>query len=63
MKKRTKKVNSPMTRKGYSFISPSGKKYVVENLSAFARRFNLDRSAISRVANGIRKMHKNWTAK
>lgn len=63
MKKGIRKVNT-MARKGsYAFISPSGKSYAVENLSAFARRFNLDRSACSRVAHGIRNSHKGWSAK
>ncbi len=64
--KRTRKVSTAktMSRKGsYVIFSPSHKRYVVDNLSAFARRFGLDRSAISRVARGQRKMHKNWTGK
>jgi hypothetical protein len=62
--KKTKKVNtSSMTHKNHILISPNGKRYVVDNLSKFSRRFGLDRSAISRVSAGLRKMHKNWTSK
>jgi len=63
--KRTRKVNTTktMSSKSYVIFSPSHKRYVVDNLSAFARRFGLDRSAVSRVARGQRKMHKNWTGK
>jgi hypothetical protein len=43
-----------------SFVSPRGKVYQVENVSAFAKRFNLDRSALSKVARGERVQHKNW---
>lgn len=47
----------------HTMISPKGTEYRVTNLSAFARRFNLDRTACSRLSNGIRQSHKNWTAK
>jgi hypothetical protein len=43
-----------------TLISPRGKAYPVSNLSQFARRFNLDRSALSKVARGERSSHKNW---
>jgi hypothetical protein len=44
-------------------LSPKGKEYAVTNISAFARRFNLDRSGMSRVISGQRTNHKNWTLK
>ncbi len=47
--------------KQYSFVSPKGTVFTTTNLAAFSRRFNLDRSGLSRVASGQRSNHKNWT--
>jgi hypothetical protein len=44
-----------------TFVSPRGKAYTVDNVASFARRFNLDRSALSKVARGERQSHKSWT--
>lgn len=41
--------------------SPRGKTYQVSNITAFARKHKLDRSSLSRLVNGIRQTHKNWT--
>ncbi len=45
----------------YIVKSPKGREYTVENISAFARKHKLDRSSLSRLVNGIRDTHKNWT--
>lgn len=55
------KVNTPAPRRTVNFLSPKGKNYAVTNLSAFAKRFNLDSSSLSKVINGARKHYKNWT--
>jgi hypothetical protein len=45
----------------YVLISPTGKKYRVENLAAFARRFpNLNRRGLSKLVTGDQESHKNW---
>ena len=46
-----------------SFISPNGRTFTTTNLSAFARRFNLDSSSLSKLINGTRTHFKNWTVK
>lgn len=53
-------VAAPVQR-SYSIVSPKGKLFTFSNVAKFSARFNLDRSAVSRVAQGIRGSHKGWT--
>ena len=54
-------VVAPKVTNTYSIVSPKGKVYAgISNLTAFARRFNLDASALGKVARGQRTQHKNW---
>lgn len=41
-------------------IDPTGNKHVVDNITKFAETHNLDKSALCKVINGVRKTHKNW---
>lgn len=53
-------VAAPVQR-SYSIVSPSGKIHTFSNVARFSSKYNLDRSAVSRVAQGIRGSHKGWT--
>jgi Mor family transcriptional regulator len=41
-------------------ISPNGNQYESNNQSEFARKYNLDSSAISKCLKGQHKQHKGW---
>ena len=41
-------------------LSPEGIKYNIENLCKFARKHNLDQSALCKILQGKRKTHKGW---
>ena len=41
-------------------ISPSGNTYKVDNISAFAREYSLDKSTLHRLLNRQVKQHKGW---
>jgi hypothetical protein len=55
------KGNMTKTKVG-KMKSPSGKIYNVASgeITAFANRFKLDRTGVSKVLNGRRNSHKNW---
>ena len=57
-------VNSatPVMAPRARLVSPKGKVYEVENITKFANRFKLDRTAVSKLIHGRRASHKNWTA-
>lgn len=46
--------------KEFTFVSPVGEIVDVFNLSAFCRDNKLDKSAMQKVSNGLRKSHKGW---
>lgn len=54
--------NNQNTSKMIHFIaiSPDGKNYKSKNQSEFARKYNLDNSAISKCIKGKFKQHKGW---
>jgi len=41
-------------------LSPEGKLYTIDNLTAFAIKYNLNPSHLSGVLHGLRKTHKGW---
>jgi len=53
-------TNKRKASKSRIIMSPRGKTYQVDNISQFARKFNLDRSSVSRVLSGNRYSHKKW---
>lgn len=50
----------PNQQKTIIGIDPSGKKYIFDNQSKFAREHNLNQSEISACVLGKRKQHKQW---
>lgn len=53
--------NAGATR--YELIDPEGNTYIVDNLTRFCEEHSLTRENIRKVARGLRKHHKQWTAK
>jgi len=45
----------------YTFLSPSGEEVTTSNMEKLAKKFNLDRSSLSRVQTGRARSHKGWT--
>lgn len=41
-------------------VSPTGEVFIVDNLSEFCRKHNLQQPNLHKVLAGIRKSHKNW---
>ena len=62
-----KNPTNPINRKSKAasrvatFVSPRGKRYTTDNLAAFARRFNLDGSSLTKLIRGTRQQFKGWT--
>lgn len=56
-----RKVSTKSSMNSRIVESPRGRQYPVDNITAFARKHKLDRSSLSRLVNGIRATHKNWT--
>jgi len=61
MSNKTKKTTT--NKRVVTFLSPNGKEFSTTNLTAFAKRFKLDGSSLSKLINGTRVKYKNWTVK
>ena len=58
------KVEGPVTPKlKWVFVHPDGKEEIVENLSKFCRKYQLNKAAMYEVYNGKRNHHKQFKLK
>ena len=60
----TKRKMSQLQRKYlYEFIDPDKEVYITDNLSDFAKQYNLTATSLHRVVHGRRSNHKGWTGR
>lgn len=60
VRKRVAKIKETVSKRSHKFVSPSGEKVVIGNVSLFSRENNLNSGSMYAVLNGKRQQHKGW---